>query len=76
MTVAALFALMAYLLKRPGGAWLPGTEVLVLAALLALLGTVLPSFLLSAALKTLSPQANSAIGVVTINLLISSNGLF
>lgn len=65
MTAAALFALMAYLLKRPGGAWLPGAEVLVLAALLALLGTVLPSFLLSAALKSLSPQANSAIGAVS-----------
>lgn len=65
MTAAALFSIVAYLLKWPTSAWLCGVDVLVYAALLALLGTVLPSFLLSAALKALSAQANSAIGAVS-----------
>lgn len=65
MSATALVSLAAFLLRWPATALLASPEVLLWAALLALLGTVLPSFLLSAALRSLSPQANSAIGAIS-----------
>ncbi|WQB85561.1 DMT family transporter [Hydrogenophaga sp. SNF1] len=64
MSAAALCTIAACGIAQPTDGWFAHTDVLVYAGLLAVLGTVLPSFLLSAALKTLSPQAHSAIGAV------------
>ncbi|MFJ5487473.1 DMT family transporter [Hansschlegelia beijingensis] len=66
MTAAALAALLQFALVRDVGV-LPtlSGKVWLLAALIAVLGTILPSFLLSAALHRISAQANAAIGTVS-----------
>ena len=66
MSAAALGALIQFVLVRDVGviAGLSG-KVWLIAALIALIGTILPSFLLSAALHRISAQANAAIGTVS-----------
>jgi drug/metabolite transporter (DMT)-like permease len=43
----------------------PNSSVAVHAVILAIFGTIIPSFAMSAALKRISAQANSAIGALS-----------
>jgi drug/metabolite transporter (DMT)-like permease len=65
MVGAALACNVAFVAHRPWTALLPSAHVGVLALVLAVFGTVLPSFALGAALKRISAQANSTIGAVS-----------
>jgi drug/metabolite transporter (DMT)-like permease len=66
MSAAAFGALLQFSLTREVGSLGQLSErVWMLAVLLAIVGTVLPSFLLSAALHRISAQANAAIGTVS-----------
>ena len=66
MTAAALAALLQFALVRDVGVipTLSG-KIWLIAALIAVIGTILPSFLLSVALHRISAQANAAIGTVS-----------
>lgn len=65
MTSAALASVVGFAAHRSLPELTPSGQVVGLAFALAILGTVLPSFALSAALKRISAQANSAIGAVS-----------
>jgi drug/metabolite transporter (DMT)-like permease len=65
MSAAAVVSIAATAVRRPLGDLVPSFEVAVLALMLAVFGTVLPSFAMSAALKRISAQANSAIGAMS-----------
>ena len=74
MSGAAAGALLQFALTQPLGSLLVGPKLLVYGVLLAIGATVLPSFLLNAALQRISAQANATIGtlspVVTILLAV------
>lgn len=65
MSAAAVVSIEATVVRRPIGDLIPSSEVAILALILAVFGTVLPSFAMSAALKRISAQANSAIGAMS-----------
>jgi len=74
MSGAAAAALLQFALTQPLDGLLVGPRLLFLGLLLAIGATVLPSFLLNAALQRISAQANAVIGtlspVVTILLAV------
>ena len=65
MSAAAVVSIAATAVRRPIGDLVPSFEVAILALVLAVFGTILPSFAMSAALKRISAQANSAIGAMS-----------
>lgn len=66
MSAAAVAAIAQFLAWRDVGLLLTfSAKVWMIAGLLALVGTILPSFLLSAALHRITPQANAVIGTVS-----------
>lgn len=73
MSAAAVASLVSFAVQRPLLTLFPSGQIFLLAAALAILGTVLPSFALSAALKRISAQANSAVGAVSpvVTILLS-----
>lgn len=77
MSAAAIGAILQFALLRDFGslAELSG-RVWMLAVMLAIVGTVLPSFLLSAALHRISAQANAAIGTVSPIATLALAGIF
>ena len=74
MSGAAAAALLQFALTQPLGSMIVAPKTLRLRVLLAIGATVLPSFLLNAALQRISAQANATIGtlspVVTILLAV------
>ena len=78
MSAAAAAALLQFALTQPLGSLFVGPELLGYGLLLAIGATVLPSFLLNAALHRISAQANATIGtlspVITILLALAVLG--
>jgi drug/metabolite transporter (DMT)-like permease len=78
MSAAAAAALIQFALTQPLGTLLVGPQLLGYGLLLAIGATVLPSFLLNAALHRISAQANATIStlspVVTILLAVAILG--
>jgi drug/metabolite transporter (DMT)-like permease len=78
MSGAAAAALLQFALTQPLESLIVGPQMLVYGLLLAVGATVLPSFLLNAALQRISAQANATIGtlspVVTILLAVAVLG--
>ena len=74
MSGAAAGALIQFALTQPLGSMIVGPKLFGYGLLLAIGATVLPSFLLNAALQRISAQANATIGtlspVVTILLAV------
>lgn len=65
MSGAAAAVLVQFILTQPLGNIIVTPQVLFYASLLAVAATVLPSFLLNAALQRVSAQANATIGTVS-----------
>ncbi|MDQ0509671.1 DMT family transporter [Ancylobacter amanitiformis] len=65
MISASVFAIGQFALLRPLGSLLVSRHMLVLGLMIAIGATVLPSFLMNAALKRISAQANSMISTVS-----------
>ncbi|MET0313873.1 MAG: DMT family transporter, partial [Hansschlegelia sp.] len=66
MSAAAVAAIAQFLVWRDVGLLFTfSPRVWAIAGLLALVGTILPSFLLSAALHRITPQANAVIGTMS-----------
>jgi len=78
MTAAAVVAIVQFLATQPGASLLVNPAVLGYSAVLAIGATVLPSFMLNAALHRISAQANGVIGtlspVATIVLAVAVLG--
>ena len=78
MSGAAAAALLQFVVTQPLGSLLVGPELLGYGLLIAIGATVLPSFLLNAALARISAQANATIGtlspVITILLAVAILG--
>ena len=78
MSGAAAAALLQFALTQPLGSILVGPQLLLYGLMIAVGATVLPSFLLNAALHRISAQANATIGtvspVVTILLAVAILG--
>jgi drug/metabolite transporter (DMT)-like permease len=78
MSAAAFAALLQFALVEPLSSLAVGPKLLLYGLLLAIAATVLPSFLLNAALQRISAQANATIGtlspVVTIVLAVAILG--
>ena len=74
MSGAAAGALIQFALTQPLGSIIVGPKLFGYGLLLAIGATVLPSFLLNAALQRISAQANATIGtlspVITILLAV------
>ena len=75
MSGAAAAALLQFALTQPLGSLIVAPKLFAYGLLLAIGATVLPSFLLNAALQRISAQANATIGtlspVVTILLAVA-----
>lgn len=71
MTAASGMAVLHFLLVRPLGAASVSANVATMAFALAVLCTVLPLFLLNAAMKTLSAQSSSVIGMLSPLALVA-----
>lgn len=65
MSAAAMVSVASALIRRPLHDLVPNSSVAVHAVILAIFGTIIPSFAMSAALKRISAQANSAIGALS-----------
>jgi drug/metabolite transporter (DMT)-like permease len=65
LSAAAVVSIAVTAVRRPTGDLVPSLEVAILGFVLAIFGTILPSFAMSAALKRISAQANSAIGAMS-----------
>lgn len=65
MSAAATVSVASALIRRPLHDLVPNSSVAVHAVILAIFGTIIPSFAMSAALKRISAQANSAIGALS-----------
>jgi drug/metabolite transporter (DMT)-like permease len=65
MSAAATVSVASALIRRPLNDLVPNSSVAVHAVILAIFGTIIPSFAMSAALKRISAQANSAIGALS-----------
>ena len=78
MSGAAAAALLQFALTQPLASLVVGPKLLLYGLLLAIGATVLPSFLLNAALQRISAQANATIGtlspVITILLAVAILG--
>lgn len=65
MSAAAAVSVVSALIRRPLHDLVPNSSVAMHAVILAIFGTIVPSFAMSAALKRISAQANSAIGALS-----------
>lgn len=65
MSAAAAVSVVSALIRRPLHDLVPNSGVAMHAVILAIFGTIVPSFAMSAALKRISAQANSAIGALS-----------
>jgi drug/metabolite transporter (DMT)-like permease len=65
MSAAAAVSIVSALIRRPLYDLVPNCSVAMHAVVLAIFGTIVPSFAMSAALKRISAQANSAIGALS-----------
>jgi len=65
MTSASLVSLAQFALVRPVSALMVSYEVLTLALMMAIGATVLPTFLMNAALKRITPAANAMISTAS-----------
>jgi drug/metabolite transporter (DMT)-like permease len=65
MTAASAAAFIQYSIVHYFSFVLPAANVVVLGCVLAVAGTVLPSFFMNAALRHITAQANAAVGAIS-----------
>lgn len=76
MSAAATVSVVSALIRRPLYDLVPNSSVAMHAVILAIFGTIIPSFAMSAALKRISAQANSAIGALSPALTAALAAVF
>jgi drug/metabolite transporter (DMT)-like permease len=76
MSAAAAVSVASALIRRPLHDLVPNSTVAMHAVVLAIFGTIVPSFAMSAALKRISAQANSAIGALSPALTAALAAVF